>query len=72
MVPIPGTNRAVLVTPEGNKYKLQGATKSYVKLYSVITTDHWEEFDDLLMLASYIRHFLNTNGDHDGDPDNPD
>ena len=57
-IPIPGTERVILVTPEGNKYTLQRDISH--TSFALITNDHWEQFDDLLMVAAFIRNFLDT------------
>ncbi|QIG66882.1 hypothetical protein EVB41_052 [Rhizobium phage RHph_TM3_14A] len=48
-VPIPGTDRNILVTREGNDFFIVAGVEG---------SPHWTKFDSLLMAAAFVRNYL--------------
>lgn len=62
LVPVPDTNKIVMVA----RNREDG--------FSVITQEKWEAIGDLLMVASYVQHFIDTyvtTGGNNGVQTNP-
>jgi len=53
-IPVPGSNRHIMVTYEGNEFMVYHALTPLAYDSDVV----WLLFDNLLMAASYVRNFI--------------